>query len=179
LSRAGSCRYGQLPIEWHAILKGLKARNSVEGFTAERWRLLIFDAEIFLSLWGPAANSVGWTALDLFGVHPDAPARRYDQMELVPLIGGGEVVSITDRRAIRTRCGSRLIYTRSPRQGAVCLWELGSFLKHPDPPTEKPGEDCRVSAEVSSRPAAVRKNSDASNPQRCFIIWLKKIHWQK
>jgi hypothetical protein len=53
------------------------------------------------------------------GVHPDALACRYDQMGLVPLIGGGEVVSITDRRAtIRTPGCSRLIYTCSPKQGA-------------------------------------------------------------
>ena len=72
------------------------------------------------------AAGFGWTASDVFGLHPDAPASRLDGMGLVPLIGGGEVIAInSDRAIIRTRGGSCLTYfLRRPRPTAVAAWDL-------------------------------------------------------
>jgi hypothetical protein len=43
----------------------------------------------------------GWTALDLFAVHPIAPVARFDKMGLVLVICGGEVVALTTGSASR------------------------------------------------------------------------------
>ncbi len=48
-------------------------------------------SEAFISRSGHAAQPLGWTALDLFGVHPLAPASRFDAMGLFLLIQGGAV----------------------------------------------------------------------------------------
>jgi hypothetical protein len=37
---------------------------------------------------------MGWTTLDLFGVHPTRPAVRFDVMGLLLLLQGGEVRSV-------------------------------------------------------------------------------------
>jgi hypothetical protein len=73
----------------------LKARDPVEWLTAERWRFLISDAENFLPRWGSAAYSLGWSALDLFGVHPIAPAVRFDVVGLLPILNGAALLTAT------------------------------------------------------------------------------------
>jgi len=86
---------------------------------------LIEDGTAFLANWGSQASGLGWTALDVFGVHPIAPAARYDCMGLVPLIRGDEVVVVNERCATtRSRGGGLLKYLRRPRTGAVLVWEL-------------------------------------------------------
>jgi hypothetical protein len=81
---------------------------------------VLSDAENFLSRWGAAAHALGWTALDLFGVHPTVPAARFDVMGLVLLICGGEVIALTASSAtIRRRSGAVLTYRRGDQTGAV------------------------------------------------------------
>jgi hypothetical protein len=107
-------------------LTALKERDPVEWMSAERWRFLISDAENFLPRWGSAAHSLGWTALDLFGVHPAAPAVRFDVMGLLPIMNGGAVVNLTDGAAtLRARSGVTLTYRRSTERGAVLISEVG------------------------------------------------------
>jgi hypothetical protein len=60
---------------WRAILDGLRESNPVDGFSVERWQALIADSERFLARWGARALQLGWTELDLFGVHPEGPLR--------------------------------------------------------------------------------------------------------
>jgi len=86
---------------------------------------LIDDGFRFLDRWGTNAASLGWTALDVFGVHPSAPAARYDVMGLVPLISGHDVVAITITSAtIRRTSGAELVWLRRAQVGAVPLWDL-------------------------------------------------------
>ena len=62
------------PAEWHAILMELNRLEPVHWLPPHRWSELISDAETFLTRWGDAAQQLGWTALDLFGVRSTAPA---------------------------------------------------------------------------------------------------------
>lgn len=115
------------PAQWYAVLTTLKARDPVEWLSAERWQFLISDAENFLPRWGSAAHSLGWTALDLFGVHPIAPAARFDVIGLLPTMNGGAVVNLTDDAAtLRARTGAVLTYRRSTERGAVLISEVES-----------------------------------------------------
>ena len=63
------------------------------------------DAEIFLSLWGSQAGALGWTARELFGLHP-IPERsasnfrrlaRYDSTGLIWLLRGRPVIALRAR----------------------------------------------------------------------------------
>ena len=125
--RAALIEYGAgVPREWAEGFARLELAKPPTGFDARRWRTLIDDGGKFLDRWGAEAARLGWSALDVFGAHPVAPAVRYDAAGLVQLISGGEVIAVrADRATIRARLSrSELTYLRSPRAGAVALWDL-------------------------------------------------------
>jgi hypothetical protein len=63
---------------------------------------------------------MGWTALDLFGVHPTRPAVRFDVMGLLLLLHGGEVMALTQEGAsIRRPSGAVLRFSRSSTVGVL------------------------------------------------------------
>jgi hypothetical protein len=112
---------GASPDSWHTVLAAMEGRSCPEWISLDRWHEVISDAEIFLSRWGSAAHSLGWTALDLFGVHPTAPA-RVDVMGLLLLIQGGEVLALTmDAATIRRKTGAVLTYRRPAAPGAILI----------------------------------------------------------
>jgi hypothetical protein len=110
--RAALIEYGAgVPREWAEGFARLDLASPPVGFDAKRWRTLIDDGGKFLDRWGGETARLGWSALDLFGAHPVAPAFRYDAAGLVNLISGGDVVDIrTDRAVIRTPSGTSLTY---------------------------------------------------------------------
>jgi hypothetical protein len=113
---------GGSPAKWHAILAELEAKNCPERISPDRWQEVISDAETFLARWGSAAHSLGWTALDLFGVHPFAPAARFDVMGLLLLVQGGTVVALTANAAtIRRKTGALLSCRRPVAPGAILI----------------------------------------------------------
>jgi hypothetical protein len=109
------------PPEWHAILAELKASTSPDWMPANRLKEIVADADCFLRDWGETAHRLGWTTLDLFGVHPIAPACRFDVMGLIPLLAGHQVVALTDSTAIIRRAFSTLTYRQPDQLGAVCI----------------------------------------------------------
>jgi hypothetical protein len=121
-----SCETGLAPAVWHAILADLEHRNCPDWMSPERWNFLLGDAEGFLSRWGHAAEALGWTALDLYGVHPAAPAARFDVMGLLLLVQGGSVKVLTAASAsIRRITGAALTFRRlADAIGAVLLPEV-------------------------------------------------------
>ena len=78
----------------------------------QRWQLALADAERFLTEWGETAERLGWTAADLFDLHPTVPLSRVDRMGLVWLLKGERIVSLTD--AVARLEGGLAIY-RSAR----------------------------------------------------------------
>jgi hypothetical protein len=116
---------GGSPAEWHAILAGLEQRSWPDWLGPDRWEALLSDAENFLSRWGAAAHALGWTALDLFGVHPTVPASRFDLMGLLPLVQGGAVIAMTeDGATLRRETGAVLNYRRCTAPGAVLISQV-------------------------------------------------------
>lgn len=113
------------PPDWAEGFARLHCSTPPPGFSRCDWEQVIKDGGQFLDRWAAEAIRLGWTAEDAFGVHPEAPGARVDCMGLVPLISGGEVVSIlADRASITMPGGSTLTYLRRPRPAAVVLWEL-------------------------------------------------------
>ena len=113
-----------VPRAWAEGFARLDLAAPAPGFSPERWRRLVDVGGRFLDRWGARAAALGWSAVDVFGVHLAAASQDHDAMGLVALIGDGEVVAITDVSAtIRDRCGHELVYLRRARPGAVALWE--------------------------------------------------------
>ena len=114
-----------VPREWAEGFAWLDLTNRPTGFTQDRWQRLIDDGGRFLDRWGAEAARLEWQAEDVFGVHPVVPSARHDLMGLVPLIGGGDVVSITaDRATIRRGTGAELTVLRQAVDGAVAVWDV-------------------------------------------------------
>ena len=125
--RAGIVEHdGGVPSEWAEGFARLDLMKPPAGFDRGRWRQLIDDGGRFIDRWAATAAATGWSASDVFGLHPDAPAARYDGMGLVPLICGGEVIAIEAGHAtIRTLGGACLTYyLRRQANTGVPVWDL-------------------------------------------------------
>ena len=98
-------------------------------YSSARWATLRRDVnEFVIGPWSAQAEALGWTELDLFGVHATRPAIRVDQAGLVVLLDGCKIVELSANGAIlETPGGSRQSYRRKPDEpGRVLVWELGS-----------------------------------------------------
>jgi hypothetical protein len=109
------------------VIDRLRSTPPPESFGAETWRQLLVDADAFFHCWAQRAELLAWSDKELVGVHPGAPAARFDAMGLLLLIRGGEVIELQDQCArIRSQGGSLLVYRKHGYVGAVPLWEVGS-----------------------------------------------------
>jgi len=85
-----------------------------QGVGEARWREALKVGRRFLETWGSQAANRGWTANDLFGLHPIAPLARYDAMGLVWLLHGRPVVALTTTEAtIQASSGATLSFQRA------------------------------------------------------------------
>jgi hypothetical protein len=98
------------------------------------WQQTIADGRKFLAHWGEQAEALGWTARELFGLHPvpEHPAvnyrrlSRYDETGLIWLLRGRPVVALTaTEAAMRCPSGATLMYRR---QSKSALGPLGDSL---------------------------------------------------
>jgi hypothetical protein len=103
-----------LTIEHHAS-------HCPDHVQADRWEAAVEDGRRFLTQWGEQAETLGWTARDLFGLAsvPDQPRpnyRRlsgYDETGLIWLLRGRPVLALTARTAeIEGQTGTVTIYRR-------------------------------------------------------------------
>jgi len=126
--RAALVEFGAgAPRHWADCFAALDVGRPPKGVSPNRWREVLDDGGRFLDRWAVVADGLGWSALDLFGAHPTAPGARYDQMGLVWLIGGGEVIAITsDSARIKPPSGAVQTYCRKRTAESRPLWELGT-----------------------------------------------------
>ncbi len=115
-----------VPEEWVQGVADLLVMPPHQDWHENDWRTLQDDARRFLKEWAGQAHHLGWTALDLFGVHPTAPAARFDCMGLVPLLRGRAVSALTkDSAAIKAASGGSLTFRKrtSPPAERCLIWE--------------------------------------------------------
>jgi hypothetical protein len=105
----------------------------------DRWRQAINDARRFFSEWGNRADTLGWTARDLLGLHqvPEQPRpnydrlSRYDETGLIWLLGGRPIVALTGHAAsIQQASGAITVYRKSNKPA---FGPVGDSLDHLDP----------------------------------------------
>jgi hypothetical protein len=90
---------GGVPIIYAAAFAHLQAHAPPE-VPLERWHQFVNDAGIFLDQWGCEAERLGWRAEELFGLHPEAPMARYDQMGFIWMLNGERAVALTATRRL-------------------------------------------------------------------------------
>ena len=116
-----------VPGAWVQGVADLLAMACPASCPAERWQTLREDSYRFLRDWAARAHELGWTALDLFGVHRERPWVYFDCMGLVPLLNGGKVVTLSDFEAmIEKPSGARMTFRRRARvPDETCqVWEM-------------------------------------------------------
>jgi hypothetical protein len=113
-----------------ALVSGLVRLNDMPapaGFPSHRWLVAKAAALTFVRQWLWQAIRLGWTPLELFGLHAVAPAARHDAKGVAWILeGGGRVLAMTEgTAAIMAPTGSTLtFYRRQAIDGAVLPWEL-------------------------------------------------------
>ena len=116
-----------VPETWVQGVADLLAMACPASCPAGRWQALREDSYTFLRDHAARAYGLGWTALDLFGVHPAKPWARLDTMGLVPLLNGARVTALSDTEAVTEKpSGARLTFRRRGLASTeLCLiWEL-------------------------------------------------------
>jgi|APSaa5957512535_1039671.scaffolds.fasta_scaffold117459_1 hypothetical protein len=127
--RAAIIEYGAgVPREWAEGFARFCTMPRHPDFSEQRWQCLIDDAGRFLDRWAVQVAAMGWTTLEVFGVHSGKPDVRIDLKGLVPCIGGREVIAVSaDSATIQTPSGARQrIFKRLEKQslGRIPVWEV-------------------------------------------------------
>ena len=116
-----------VPEAWVQGVADLLVLPCPASCPAERWETLREDAYHFLRDWAAQAHELGWTALDLFGVHPEKPWVRFDCMGLLLILNGGRVTALSDTEAtIEKPNGAWVTFRRRGQvpDEACLIWEL-------------------------------------------------------
>ena len=116
-----------VPEAWVQSIADLLAMAPPTSYPAEGWAILREDSYTFLRDHAARAHDLGWTVLDLFGVHPEKPWVRFDYMGLIPLLSGAAIVALSDTEAVIEKPnGARLTFhKRGQVPDETCLlWSL-------------------------------------------------------
>jgi hypothetical protein len=115
------------PACWVAELARLSPEKVPAEISTTCWRRFIASLSRFCdSGWEVKAEQLGWSAIELFGYHRDAPMGRLDCLGLVWFLEGGEIVGMSRETAIiRRMSGAKQTFRRSGRTHAHCKlpWE--------------------------------------------------------
>jgi hypothetical protein len=119
--------------EWAVAYDRLLGAPCPTGWSPHAWAQLLDDMGGFLSTWATPATELGWSELDLFGVHRAVPRARFDVMGLLPLLDGKRVIAMEQSTAvIQGRGGRDLRFCR--RLDGASLVEAVSVLSYPQEP---------------------------------------------
>jgi hypothetical protein len=118
----------RIPREWAEGFARLCVMPRHPDFTEDRWQSLIDDAGTFMDRWAVTVAAKGWTALEVFGVDNRKPYARIDQMGLIPLLGGKDVIAVSaDSVTIQSFTGVRQTIFRGNNKkspGRVTMWDI-------------------------------------------------------
>lgn len=119
---------------WATGVDRLQRMAPLAGFTVMQWERVQRGCASLLAEWGADMRRLGWSVVDAFGVHPDAPGAAVHAYGLGVLLGDGRVVDLTETGAqIETARGVRQSFRRKPMPWSVPVWAVGSGLVEDNP----------------------------------------------
>jgi hypothetical protein len=119
------------PLEWTEGVAQLATMPPPRDWPPARWPVLIATAETFLEHWAGQAHRLAWQTWELFGCHRARPWGATHGMGLVLLLGGDELLAMTDAACVmRTLTGNHQRYYRKSRDPLhpserALVWDLG------------------------------------------------------
>jgi len=112
-------------VLWYDGVARLQTMRAPLGFAPGRWSRARLDASGLLERHGAELLALGWTAADVFGLHPDAPGAAVDCYGLALLLDGGTLAELTAEGARIVRpSGAELRMRRGAGRLPVAAWEL-------------------------------------------------------
>jgi hypothetical protein len=118
----------RVPADWIDGLERMRLKTCPIAVHPKHWLQLQDAARRFVELWGEQAAGLGWSALDVFGCHPERPSDRADCMGLVWMVTGADP-KLMGRRivALRTRSGRLITVSKSADvRERILIWGLAS-----------------------------------------------------
>jgi hypothetical protein len=118
---------GGAPRPWAEALARLDPANPPGDVPLKNWLRFIDDAGRFLDAgWAAKAESLGWSALQVFGCDAVKPFARISRAGLIWALEGRKLEAlIADKASIITPSGGRLsFYPKTIEPGGVLVWEL-------------------------------------------------------
>jgi hypothetical protein len=114
--------------EWREGVATMSGMSCPSGIPPTRWAAVITDSQRFTRTFASRAAALGWTARDLWGVHPVAPWHRLDCLGALWLLGGSDILALTAKDIVirggfaPLRCPKRHPH---PAESVISAWELG------------------------------------------------------
>ena len=103
------------------------------GFSPSRWHRACLDAAALLDTHAPELLALGWTATDVFGLHPKAPGDAVRCYGLTLALDGGQVTKLTADGAEIVRPSGAVLQFRRGGGGRLVVpaWALdGNGISH-------------------------------------------------
>jgi hypothetical protein len=117
-----------LPMEWIEGYRKLVIMRRPRAIPQATWTWLQAAAGQLLTRWGAQLAGHGWTTLEIFGVHYEAPLPRIDCAGLLAMLSAHHKIEAISAKSVslRTDGGSVLRYYRplATNPGTVPVWEL-------------------------------------------------------
>lgn len=102
------------------------------GFSAPRWHRVCLDAAALLEVHGDELVELGWSAIDTFGLHAEAPGVAVDCYGLAIVMDGGAVAELRAKEAVIVRSGGAMLrFTRGRGRRAVPAWNVVGSAQFP------------------------------------------------
>lgn len=110
---------------WHSGVAVMQVMDPPLDFSATRWTRACLDAAALLEMHGLELLTMGWTATDVFGLHPKAPGAAVRCYGLALALDGGKVMKLTAEGAGIVRpSGAILQFRHGGGRPAVPAWAL-------------------------------------------------------
>ncbi|MBF0400652.1 MAG: hypothetical protein HQL90_07775 [Magnetococcales bacterium] len=93
---------GGVPRQWAEGLATICTMKRPPDIEFRRWLAIVNAAALFADRWAATAAELGWTTGQVFGVHRDCPARRFDARGLLMALAdpGKTLVQLTSDAAV-------------------------------------------------------------------------------
>jgi hypothetical protein len=117
-----------LPMDWIEGYRRLVVMRRPHAIPETTWTWMQAAAGELLTRWGRQLVAHGWTTLEVFGVHLEAPMPRIDCAGLLAMLSAHHKIEAISAKSVslRTESGAVLRYYRplAANAGIVPVWDL-------------------------------------------------------
>ena len=112
---------------WHGAIENISPHASPCRYLAQaKWGMMRSNALAFIDQFGAEAYRLGWTAPELFGVHPQNGTLRVDSCGVLMLSTSAAQAVHADRVSFAQTSGYRFLKGQTP---GIPVWEFAARVR--------------------------------------------------